>query len=124
MKNTIFCRVALKGLTTLWEKGEGNSSATGVAPANVSSEQPLQGNKAAGIASNQSVVISVGKDNTLSPDRQDGAGNEGRGKAKLCYAGTEVASAMALTIAGASLQPRMYFLPSLRVTGKQSEALP
>lgn len=46
------------------------------------------------------------------------------GAAKLCYAGTEVASAMALTIAGASLQPRMYFLPSLKVTGKQSEALP
>ncbi len=99
----------LKELTTLWEKGEGNSSTTGVAPANVSSEQPSQGNQAAGIASNQSVVISDGKDNTLSPDRQDGASNQGRGKAKLRYAGTEVASAMALTIAGASLQPRMYF---------------
>ena len=79
--------MALKGLPTLWEKGEGNSSATGVAPANVPSEQPLQGNKAAGIASNQSVVISVGKDNTLSPDRQDGAGNEGRGGGQTVLCG-------------------------------------
>lgn len=64
----------LKELTTLWEKGEGNSSTTGVAPANVSSEQPLQGNKADGIASNQSAVISDGKVNTLSADKQtDGA---------------------------------------------------
>lgn len=34
----------LKELTTLWEKGEEYSSATGVAPANVPSEQPSQGN--------------------------------------------------------------------------------
>ena len=57
-------------MTTLWEKGEINSSTTGVAPANVSSDQPLQGNKADGIASNQSVVMSGDKVSTWSPEKQ------------------------------------------------------
>ena len=67
----------LKELTTLWEKGEENSSATGVAPANVSSEQPLRGNKADGIASNQSAVISGDKGSKESLEKQE-AGQEKR----------------------------------------------
>jgi hypothetical protein len=45
-----------KGLTTLWEKGENPSSATGVATANVTSTQSSHGDRTDGIASNQSVV--------------------------------------------------------------------
>ena len=70
----------LKELTTLWEKGEINSSTTGVAPANVSSDQPLQGNKADGIASNQSVVMSGGKVSTLSPEKQGEVAESSFGK--------------------------------------------
>ncbi|MDE5629766.1 MAG: hypothetical protein K2I69_09440 [Muribaculaceae bacterium] len=44
--------------------------ATGVAPANVSSEQPSQGNKADGIASNQSVINSDGKVSDSAADKQ------------------------------------------------------
>ena len=44
--------------TVLWEKGENQSSATGVAPVNVTSGQSSQGNETAGIASNQSTVDS------------------------------------------------------------------
>lgn len=61
----------LKELTTLWEKGEGGSSATGVAPANVSSAQSSQGNRTDGIASNQRAAISDGKGSDLSSDKQE-----------------------------------------------------
>lgn len=62
----------IKELTTLWEKGEGESSATGVVPANVASAQPLQDDRAVGIASNQRGVKSGGKGTTLSSDVQTG----------------------------------------------------
>ena len=61
----------LKELATLWEKGEIKSSATGVATANVTSDQSLQGNQTDGIASNQSAVISDDKVNTLSAEKQE-----------------------------------------------------
>ena len=72
----------LKELTTLWEKSEEKSSTTGVAPANVSSEQSSRGNRADGIASNQRVVVSEGKDSALSAD---GQADRGEQKTKISY---------------------------------------
>ncbi len=71
----------LKELTTLWEKGEKKSSATGVAPANVSSDQSSQGDRTDGIASNQRVVNSDGKVNTLSSDKQESNTESSKGYA-------------------------------------------
>ena len=67
-------------MTTLWEKGEVNTSTTGVAPANVSSEQPSQGNKAVGIASNQSAVVSDGKVTDSASDKQEVCVGSSRGE--------------------------------------------
>ena len=63
----------LKELTSLWEKGENNTSATGVATANVSSDQPLLGNQTDGIASNQKDVNSDSKDSELSQKSKEDA---------------------------------------------------
>lgn len=57
------------------EKGE-SASATGVAPANVSSAQPSQGDQADGIASNQETGDSESKDSALSTD--DNAKTKGK----------------------------------------------
>ena len=66
----------LKELTSLWEKGENNTSATGVATANVSSDQPLLGNQTDGIASNQKDVNSDSKDSELSQKSKEDAGEK------------------------------------------------
>ena len=60
----------IQELTTLWEKGEEESSATGVATANVTSDQSSQGDGTDGIASNQSAAISADKGTTLSAEEQ------------------------------------------------------
>ena len=61
----------LKELPILWEKGEKNSSTTGVAPANVTSDQSSRGDQTDDIASNQSTGFSTNKGNTSISDKQD-----------------------------------------------------
>ncbi len=59
----------------LWEKGAKESSATGSAPANVTTEQLQQGGREDGSASNQSTSVSVGKGTTNSANVQVPAPN-------------------------------------------------
>lgn len=63
----------IEGLTKrplLWEKGAIETSTTGVAPANVTTEKAQQGNEPTGSASNQSYGL-VGKDSKLSDTKQE-----------------------------------------------------
>lgn len=62
----------LKELTTLWENGENGTSTTGVATANVTFEQLSQGNRADGIASNQSAVVFTDKVTNSATEKQEG----------------------------------------------------
>lgn len=60
----------------LWEKGANETSATGVAPANVTTANVQQGNGQSGSASNQSNVLSEDKDSKpSSDDKEDNANN-------------------------------------------------
>lgn len=56
--------------TLLWEKGAKDTSTTGVAPANVSTEQASQSNEPAGSASNHNNVFE-GKDKQTSDTKQE-----------------------------------------------------
>ena len=87
----------LKELTSLWEKGENNTSATGVATANVSSDQPLLGNQTDGIASNQKDVNSGSKDSELLQKSKEDAGENKKPRLeKADSKTTEVSSTDAL----------------------------
>ena len=99
----------IKELTTLWEKGE-KTSATGVATANVTSEQPLQGDRADGIASNQSAVISTHKDTPSNQDSQDNKHENKEALSEDTVGGSPVALAYLLEGGVGSILNAGYFL--------------
>ena len=61
---------SLKKIPAVWVKGVDDTSTTGVAPANVTTDQPSQSDQAPGDASNQTEVSSDDKVNALSSEKQ------------------------------------------------------